>query len=247
MLMDAGGNSLYFGSTRELMVVSTANNAVGKQDTTVPGVVLAVSPDDSTLLINDQARHLFYIYSASGGITNTFSGMGNAAAWTEDIKTLYITDNANLNTPLSCGSNLPITGHSDTLYVYNENTGWTTYPLPPSPLPPSQIPSCTAQPNTYNAALSQTPAITVPNVGAYMRGNPTVAHTWCPSGTVGNYTSMSFYPVGDSVPVESDALASTFDGKHILGAQWLSGGGIELSDMLASQFRRPPITASRAP
>ena len=26
-------------------------------------------------------------------------------------------------------------------------------------------------------------ALTIPGVGAYLSGNPTVAHTWCPSGT----------------------------------------------------------------
>jgi hypothetical protein len=248
MIMDQSGNNIYFGSTRELMVAGTFNNSVQTQNTSVPGVVLAVSPDNSTLLINDQARHLFYIYSiANSGISNTFSGMGNAAAWTQDNKTLYITDNANLNTPAACGANPAITGHSDMLYVYNTNTGWTTYPLPPSPLPPSQIPSCSAQPNTATAALSQTPAVIVPNVGAYMRGNPTVAHAWCPVGTVTttpttvNSTISSFYPGpypgtvatqgGDQETVQSDALASTFDGKHILGAQWLAGGNIELTDI----------------
>ena len=62
--------------------------------------------------------------------------MGNAAQWTPDSQTLYITDNAELNTPASCAA-ASITGHTDTLYVYNVNTGWSTYPLPPSPLPPS--------------------------------------------------------------------------------------------------------------
>ena len=247
MVIDQGVNNIYFGSAHELMVASTLSNAVGKQDPSVPGVVLAVSPNNSQLIINDQARHLFYLYSVDGGIQNTFSGMGNAATWTQDSKTLYITDNANLNTPVSCGSSLPITGHSDTMYVYNTNTGWTTYPLPPSPLPASAIPSCTTQPNTAAATYVQTPAITVPSVGAYLRGTPTVAHAWCPIGTVDTSTGTpvstisSFYPGpypglvatqgGDDEPVQSDVLASTFDGKHILGAQLLGSGNIELSDI----------------
>lgn len=269
MLMDAGGNNLYFGSAHELMVYSTTSNALTKTDANAPGVVLAVSPDDSFLLINDQARHLFYIYStaggsttgtstASSGIISSFSGMGNAAAWTEDLKTLYITDNANLNTPASCSTAESVTGHSDMLYVYNLNTGWTTYPLPPSPLPanvqvncevPNSAPSLasTAQPtNTFSIPI-QTPAITVPNVGAYLRGNPTVAHDWCPLGTVTNSNGIpnsvisSFYPGpypltvatqgGDEELVQSDSLAATFDGKHILGAEQLAGGNIQLSDI----------------
>ncbi len=231
MVMDRGGNSLYFGSTRELMVYATSSNAITTQ-AAVPGVVLAVSPNDSQVLINDQARHVFYIYSASGGATVSFPGMANAAQWTPDSQTLYITDNAELNTPASCGTAL-ITGHTDALYVYNANTGWSTYALPPSPLPPATIPSCTAQPNTAAAmpGPAQTPAVLTPSVGAYLRGDPTVAHTWCPSGTVGNQASILYYPQGDSEAVQSDVLAATLEGHHVLGAEWNSGNTITLSDI----------------
>jgi len=224
MVMDQLGTNLYFGSSRELMIYSTANNSLSKADTNAPGVVLAVSPNNQTLLVNDQARQLFYIYGTSGSIQAEFGGMGNAAAWTPDSKTLYITDNASLGA-----------GHSDTLYVYNQNTGWTTYPkspLAPSPLPPGALPPSNATPNTAVAITSQTPALTVPGVGAFVRGNPTNDYTWCPSGTVGDYASMVFYPnpQTDTVPVQSDTLAATPDGQHILGAA-LTGGGITLSDI----------------
>jgi hypothetical protein len=76
----------------------------------------------------------------------------------------------------------------------------------------------------------QTPAITIPGVGAYLPGTPTVAHTWCPSGTAGNSASIVFYPQGDSVPTQTDALAATTDGQHILGAA-LAGGAVTLSDI----------------
>ena len=230
MVVDRLGNNLFFGSARELMIYSTANNSLASGSTAAPGVVLTVAPDGSRALINDQARHLFYIYNSSGGGAASFPGMGNAAQWTPDGQTLYITDNANLNTPASCGTAL-ITGHTDTLYVYNLATGWNTYPLPPSPLPPGAIPTCTTQPNTAPPAIAQTPAILIPSVGAYMRGVPTVARTWCPSGTVGDASTMVFYPLGDTEPVESDVLSSTVEGHHILGAQWNSGGSITLSDI----------------
>ena len=66
MVMDRLGNNLYFGSSHELMIFSTATNSLTKQDTSVPGVVLAVSPNNSQLLINDQVRQLFYLYNANG-------------------------------------------------------------------------------------------------------------------------------------------------------------------------------------
>jgi hypothetical protein len=165
--------------------------------------VLAVSPDSSTVLINDQVRQLFYIYTASGSITSTYGGMGSAAAWTPDMKTLYITDTASLGA-----------GHTDTLYVYNKSTGWTTYDLSAS-------------------GGAQNLALTIPGVGAYLSGNPTVAHTWCPTGTVGNSATISFYPQGASVAAQTDVLAATTDGQHILGAA-LIGGGATLSDIAVS-------------
>jgi hypothetical protein len=134
--------------------------------------------------------------------------MGASAQWTPDSKTLYVADNASLGA-----------GHSDTLYVYNVNTGWTTYPgLPSQPLPVNMAP------------VPRSLALMIPGVGAYLSGSSTVAHTWCPIGTVGDYNSMSFYPQGDDVNTLTDALAATVDGKHILGAA-VSGGGITLSDI----------------
>ncbi|MFP5210085.1 MAG: hypothetical protein ACLGRW_12430 [Acidobacteriota bacterium] len=206
MVMDEGGNNLYFGSLHELMVYSTTTNAITGEDPSVPGVVLAVSPNNSQVLINDQIRGLFYIRNATGSGFITFGGLGAAAQWTPDSKTLYIVDRKSLNNPAA-----GITGHTDTLYVYNQNTGWSTYDLTPS-----------------GGATSV--AITVPGVGAYLDGSPTVAHTWCPTGTVGNTASMTFYPQVDSEPIETDALAATTDGQHILGAG-MAGGGITLSDI----------------
>jgi hypothetical protein len=245
MLMDRVGTSLYFGSARELMLFSTTTSTLTKQDPTAPGVVLAASPNASQLLINDQARHLFYLYSTSGGATSTFGGMGASAAWTADGQTLYIYDNAQLNTPASCLADpnvQPITGHTDTLYVFNANTGWTVEPLPPSPpLPPGALPACATTPNSApplapNTAMSlmtQAPAITVPGVGAYLPGAATAAHTWCPTGTVGNTSNILFYPKDPKaadVNVPADVLDATIDGKHILAAT-ATGNHISLADI----------------
>lgn len=204
MVMDQLGTTLYFGSSHALMTFSTASDSLnGAPNTSVPGVVLAVAPNDAQILINDQTRRVFYLYNTSGSVAGEFTGVGNAAVWTPDSKTLYVTDSASL------GPN-----HSDTLYVYNANTGWTTYDL-------------SASGGATNLTL------TIPSVGAYLSGNSTVAHTWCPSGTASNYASIVFYPEGDSVPDQTDVLASTADGQHVLGAA-LVGGGVELSDIPVS-------------
>jgi trimeric autotransporter adhesin len=206
MVMDQQGSNLYFGSLRELMVYSTTNDTLTKQDTSVPGVVLAVSPNNSQVLINDQVRQLFYLYNASGGGYTTFGGLGVAAEWTPDSQTLYIVDSTSANNPAE-----GITGHTNTLYVYNVFTGWSTYDLSAS-----------------GGATSV--AVTVPSVGAYLSGNSTVAHTWCPSGTVGNAASITYYPLGDSVNVQTNVLAATTGGRHILGAG-LVGGAVTLDDL----------------
>jgi hypothetical protein len=210
MVMDRGGNSLFFGSPHELMIMSTSNNLLTTQATTVPGVVLAVSPNEQTVLINDQVRKLFYLYSTATQTVSSYGGMGTAAAWTPDSNTLYIT-----------GTNT--TTGKPTLYVYSQDTGWTTDDL------------------STTTGGSQSLAITIPSVGAFLSGNSTVAHTWCPSGTVGNYASMSFYPQGDVVLdssnnlVPTQVLAATTDGKHILGASTTgtstAGANITLSDI----------------
>ena len=201
MVMDRTGSSLYFGSDRELMVFSTASNALSKADPNVPGVVLAVSPTNQQVLINDRKRRVLNIYGAAGSISNTIGGIGYSAQWTPDAKTLYVVGEG-LN---KSGVNVPM------LFVFNANTGWTENDL-------------TATGASANLA------ITVPGVGAYLSGNPTVAHAWCPAGTVGDYASMTFYPQADQVAVQTDVLAATTDGTHILGAS-ASGGTVTLSDI----------------
>ncbi len=213
MVMDQLGSTLYFGSSHALMTFSTLTDSLsGTPNTAGPGVVLAVSPNNHQVLINDPIRRVFYIFNTTGTVAASFTGIGSAAEWTPDSQTLYVSDSASLGA-----------GHSDTLYVYNANTGWTTYDL-------------TASGGATNLA------ITVPGVGAYLSGNPTVAHTWCPSGTASNYSSLVFYPQGDSVAVKTDTLAATNDGQHMLGAA-IAGGGAQLSDIDVSI----PFVASTGP
>jgi hypothetical protein len=185
------------------MVYSTSNNGKASENPSLPGVVLAVSPINQQILINDQVRQVFYLANANGNIAATFGGLGTAAQWTPDSKTLYVTDSA------SAGP-----GHTNTLYVYNASTGWTVYSLATS----------------GGTSGPQNLAVTVPGVGTYISGDPTVAHTWCPTGTPADYGSMTFYPQGDTVNVDTDVLAATKDGMHILGAA-ATGTGISLSDI----------------
>ncbi|WP_263356866.1 hypothetical protein [Acidicapsa ligni] len=204
MVLDRTATSLYFGSSHELMIYSATSNSLTKEDPNVPGTVLAVSPDNQTVLINDPIRQLFYIYTAASGVFTTQSGLGTAAQWTPDAKTLYVVGTTPAGAP--------------TLFVNNVNTGWTTYPL-------STEQAATAAKNL---------AITVPGVGAFLSGSPTVAHAWCPnvssSGTI-----IQAYPKAASVAAKTDALAATTDGEHILGVG-LDGTTATLTDVNVNLF-----------
>ena len=209
MVMDQSGDNLYFGSPRELMVYSAGSNSLTKQDTTAPGIVLAASPNASQILVNDQIRGLFYLYNVSSGSSLTQGGLGVAAAWTPDSNTLYIVDRASAGT-----------GHTDTLYVYSNDSGWSSYDI-------------------SSSGGAENLGVLVPGVGAYLSGNPTVAHTWCPKGTVGNNATIQYYPLSDQVNIPTNVLGATTDGKHMLGAE-LTGTSISLTDI---GLNIPPTTA----
>ena len=81
------------------MIYSTSSSTLTKQDPSVPGVVLAVAPNNSLVLINDQARNVFYLYNPSGTIASTFGGsdcspgvacggLGASAEWTRTFQRL---------------------------------------------------------------------------------------------------------------------------------------------------------------
>ena len=211
MVMDALGTNIYMGSTTALMIFSASSNSLTKTDYSVPGVVLAASPDNTMLLINDQLRGVFYIYRPSGGTSQTYGGRGVAATFTPDSRTLYVIDEA------SAGA-----GHTDTLYSYTFAYGWNSEKLTPTTAP-------------YTGVASKI-AVTVPGVGAYLALPDSVAHTWCVSGTVGNYAGADYFPQGDDLGIPNDAIASTSDGLHILGAAFDTSTTATLNDIGINVF-----------
>ncbi len=210
MVMNQAGTTLYFGSYRELMAYSTTNNELAKEDTSVPGVVLAVSPDGTELVINDQLRKVIYIYSNGGGITSSTGGVATRAAFSPDGKNAYIVG-------------------PDALYVYNVATGWTTYTQSTTPAGPTQpnATSCNLDNNTpgsgtYDPFCGPDLAITVPSIGPFVSGSPTTAWGFCPDVTVTSpgtpVTLNALYPQAASVSIQTDQMAATDDGTHIIGA-----------------------------
>jgi trimeric autotransporter adhesin len=238
MVASQDGNTLYFGSWRELMIYSATNNGLTTEATSVPGVVLAVSPDSTTAVINDQIRQVIYLYStttASGSTTPTVSitsigGQATKAAFSPDNKNVYI---------VGPGTN----GSGGTLYVHNASTGWSTYTNAFTPVASDQ--ACTLNNNSPNDAPTGTePAydpfcgsdltLTIPSVAAFIAGSSnssaasTVAHSFCVNASV----NPSYYPpadIGDAANTPTQRLATTNDGQHIIGATTTGFSDIVLS------------------
>ena len=105
------GTTIYMGTPNELMVFTTATNALSRQDATVSGYVLAVSPDSSTVVISDPVRQLTYLYASTGSVTTEYGGSGTSAAWSPDSTTVYITTT------------------DGRMLVHSSFTGWTAVPL----------------------------------------------------------------------------------------------------------------------
>ena len=234
MVLDSTGTSLYFGSYRELMIVSansvgTSSSAVTKEDTTVPGVVLAVSPTNKEVLINDQDRQIFYVYqpATSGSTTTGGTGSAGSTGTPASIVTQYggVGQHATFSPD---GTTLYIVGQNK-LYVYNSFTGWSTETLDPTnatsssmcPPNPGTDPSAGGPANvTYNTFCSPDLALAVPQFGAFLSGTNTTARGYCPDtrgAQIDNYPSA--VPGGAvGYGFASDHLSSTPNGQHVLSA-----------------------------
>jgi trimeric autotransporter adhesin len=223
MIMDRTGLNLYFGSSHELMIYTASNNGLSKEDPNVPGIVLAAAPNNGTILINDPIRQLFYLYTPSSGTFSTFSGVGTAAQWTPDSKTLYVVGYV-------VNSSAGTATYTPTLFVNNLNTGWTTYKLG-NPLP---------QPPANQSLPAGDLAVAIPGIGAFLSSNATGTETstattmnaWCPSLIAGTNTiNLAYPPVPLGISAQTDVLAATSDGNHILGLGLDGGTSPTLTDI----------------
>lgn len=241
MVASQDGNTLYFGSWRELMIYSAVNNGLTTEATGVPGVVLAVSPDSSTAVINDQIRQVIYLYSTTttaGSTTPTINitsvgGLATKASFSPDGKNVYIVGADNK-------------GNNSTLYVHNATTGWSTYSLS------STQQACTLNNNSpndppQNGAAAYDPfcgsdvTLTIPSVATFIAGSSTTAHSFCVNSSV----NPPYYPPadlgqGDNTPTQR--LATTNDGKHIIGASTTGFADFQLFQSAAGQSAQPPLT-----
>ncbi|HEX4007155.1 MAG TPA: hypothetical protein VHX60_13350 [Acidobacteriaceae bacterium] len=226
MMMDPGGTSLYFGSYHELMIYSTTGNQLAKEAPGVPGVVLAVSPTNSQVVINDQLRQIIYLYAPSSGSFTSIGGLASRAAFSPDGTTVYIVGQD------------PATGQN-TLFVNNFSSGWTSYPLTNQPTYSCPLDAAgTAAVPAYNPNwdpfCGPSVAITVPSLAAILSGNTTAARSFCPNTS----SNPIFYPAAGETGVTTSKLVTTADGDHVLGAD-----GTTFSDIWLHQGTSPTSTA----
>jgi trimeric autotransporter adhesin len=237
MVISNDGSTIYMGSSFELMTFSALSNGLSTQDTSVTGQVLAVSPDGTTLVITDPIRQFVYLYSASGtgGIQTQFGGVATHAAFSPDSQTVYITL-GDYNT--STGVTTP----NNQLLVHSQFTGWYQ--------------TTSLQPTT-DVALG------VPYVGAFFGGNPTTARSYCPITTTTTVngqvnTTNSFYPDAGVIAPTTNRLATTNDGRHVLGATTaaftdlaipagLPIGACPLADATPQTFATTPVFTGALP
>ena len=111
MVISNDGSSIYMGSDTELMTFNALTNALSTQDPTVMGKVLAVSPDNSSIVLTDPNRQLIYLYGPTGGVQSQIGGVATHAEYAPDSQTVYITTTTNQ------------------LLVHSTVTGWTTVAL----------------------------------------------------------------------------------------------------------------------
>lgn len=198
MVLDQNGTNLYFGSYHELMIVNAGTNTISKEDPNVPGVVLAVSPDSSTVVINDQVNQIIYLYSGSKGTFTSVGGVATRAQFSPDGKNVYIIGPNNF-------------------YVYNSVTGWNTYTNSnggTNVCTTSQL-NNNNDPTKFDPFCSPDVTVSIPAIGPFITGSNTTANGFCPNTTV---NPPVYYPLAATIATASDHLTATNDGNHILGA-----------------------------
>jgi hypothetical protein len=188
MVISNDGSTIYMGTSTEIMVFSALTNGITREDPTLSGTVLAVSPDGNTVVITDPIRQLVYLYTGTGGIQTLYGGVGTHAQFTPDSSTVYITA-------------------GNELLVHSTFTGWSSITgstIPALTTPALDVAVTVPDAGAFFAGATTTargacPETTVTSVN----GQPT--------------TTNVFYPDAGVAAPQTDRLITTNDGKHAIG------------------------------
>ena len=188
MIISVDGSSIYLGNATELMVFNAISNTLTRQDTTVPGTVLAVSPDGTTLVIADTARQLVYLATAGGGIQSVYGGVATRAQFTPDSGTVYISAGA------------------QTL-VHSSFTGWTSIP---AATPTTDVAVTVPSVGAFFAGAVTTARgyCPVTAVATTTSGQPTVTNTFYPDAGVAAPTTTRLAATNDGDHILGGSVVS---------------------------------------
>ena len=205
MVLDPTGTDLYFGSYRELMVYSASTNSLVTQDTTVPGLVLAVSPSNNQVVIADQKRQVIYLYTPAT----------TAASPAAPPPPRPPSPPPAASPPTPC---TPPTARMSTSSVPPRFTCTTSPPAGPSTRSPARTPrppasSTTPIPTLSARPMSRSPCPPSPSSSPATRSLPGRSVPTRPPLPV-TYNPLAATVTGDA----ADHLAATADGDHVLGA-----------------------------
>jgi hypothetical protein len=254
MVMNQAGTEIYFGSPFGMFSLATASNTVSAANQLIPGVVLSVSPDGSTVVVTDPTRQTVSLVSTStDAVTTSYNGIGTSASWSPDTQAVYIT--------------------TGTLASPAAATTLTATPTiePSSTITPSTIVLTHSTYTDWQTAIANEgysdAAVTVPSIGAFFAGSTTnfgtEARSYCPDSTVVSTTTTGttifppnvnnlYIPLVAQTPTAfTDQIAATTDGKHILGAHavvaanGIPSGPATLSDIDLT-LPLPPLTNTAA-
>jgi len=206
MVMNQAGTEIYLGSPQGLMSIATASNTVSSANQLIPGTVLSVSPDGSTLVVTDSTRQTISLVStSSNAITTSYNGVGTSASWSPDDQAVYITTTSNQVLTHSTFTDWQ-TATADEIYT---NVAVTVPSIgaffagPSGTEARSYCPSSTVATSTTTSADSYA----APNV------------------------NNLFIPLVAQTPAAiTDQIAATTNGTHILGAH-ANGAASTLSDI----------------
>jgi hypothetical protein len=226
MVMNQAGTEIYLGSPYGLMSIATASNTVSSANQLIPGIVLSVSPDGSTLVVTDPTRQTVSLVStSSNAVTTSYNGIGTSASWSPDDQAVYITT----GTLTAAATPATIAALTATPTIEPSSS------IAPSPIVLTHSAYTDWQTATATEGYADT-TVTVPSVGAYFAGSKfTDGRSYCPSSTIngtGNPPNVDneFIPLTDESAAITDLIAATTDGKHIIGAH-ANGAASTLSDI----------------
>lgn len=209
MVMSVDGSTIWMGGNNPttisttyptggpgaLMEYSTSSNAVSATFTTVPGTVLSVSPNGTSVVVTDSSRGTVSLVSSAGSVATYYGATATHASWSPDSTTLYVTTNTNL------------------VLMYSTNTNWQPVTLTGTDTTYNDVVTMVPAIGAYFAGSPNTDG------RSYCSTTTTTGTSTPPT------TSNAYVPIADSQAVKTDRLATatTTGGLHILGASTATG------------------------